>query len=89
MKSCHTNQWKKDTHIDNREMWRRIEITTKVENHFNQDSVVAIKVIKIMMKEVDLDMMLKTEQGCREIKTLKQNPRLMLIKIYVEEAKKY
>ena len=76
--------------MDNRDAWRRIESTTKVANDFNQDSAAETKAIKIMMKEVDLDMMMKKEQGCREvIKTLQQNPRLMLIKICVEEAKKY
>ena len=89
MKSCHINQWKIDTHIDNREMWRRIEITTKVENHFNQDSAVEIKVIKRMMKEVNLDMKLKRKPGHKEVwQTLYQNTGQMLIKICDEEGKK-
>ena len=37
MKQQNTNQGKIDVHMENKEIWRRIETTTKVANHFNQD----------------------------------------------------
>ena len=89
MKSHNTNQGKIDIHMDNRETWIRIESTTKVANHLNQDSAEEIKAKKRTTKEADLDMMLERELGNREARqNLQQNPDPMLIKICDEEVKK-
>ena len=37
LKSCDNNKGKIEIYMDNRKTWRRIEITTKMLNHFNQD----------------------------------------------------
>ena len=81
IKSHNTNKVKIDVHMYNKEIWRRKENTTKVENHFNQDSTAEIIAVKIMMKEVDLNIMLKIEQGHREVRqTFQQHPGPKLIK---------
>ena len=75
--------------MDNKEMWRRIESTKKVANHFNKDSVAEAKAIKRMMKEAALDMILKRELGHREVRQIfEKNSGLILIKICDEEEKK-
>ena len=89
MKSCNTNQGKIDIHMDNIEAWRRIESTTKVANHFHQDSSTEIKAIKRIMKEEDLNIMLKRKPGYREVRqTFQKNPVPILIEICDKEVKK-
>ena len=88
MKSLNTNKGKADGHVDNKEMWRRMNTTTSVENHFNQDSVAEIKSIKKLMKEVDLGIMLIREQGHRKVRQIfQQNPGPKLIKMHDRKAK--
>ena len=63
-----TNQGKVDVHMDNKEIWKRINTTTRVANHFNQDSAAEIIAIKKLMKEAHLDIMLTREKGHREVR---------------------
>ena len=68
MKKQNTNKGKIDVYIDNKKIWRRIETTVKVANHFNQDLAAEIKSIKRLMKEADLDIMLIGEKCYREVR---------------------
>ena len=70
-----TNQGKVDVHIDNKEIWKRINTSTRVANHFNQDYSTEIIAIKKLTKEANLDIMMIREQGHREVRqAFHQNP---------------
>ena len=62
-----TDERKVDVHIDNKGKRKIINTSTRVTNHFNQDSTAEIKAIKEWMIEVDLEIMLIVEQDHREL----------------------
>ena len=50
VKLRNTNQGKEEVHTDSKELWKRINIRTRISNHFNQDSSAEIIAIKKLMK---------------------------------------
>ena len=68
VKSMSTNQGKSEVPVDNTDVWKRLNIATKVAIHINQDHAAEIIAIKKMIKEVDLDVMLIREKGYREVR---------------------
>ena len=60
-KAKNTNQGKVKVHMDNKDIGKRINTTTRVANNFNQDSTSETIVIRKLMKEADLDIMLIRE----------------------------
>ena len=78
-KARNTNQGRVEVHIDNKDIWRRINTTTRFPIHFNQDSTVEIIEIKELIKEKDLDVMLIRDQGHGEVRKsfhLNSGPKL-------------
>ena len=74
--------------MDNKGTWRRVNSTTRVENHFNQDSAPEVKAIKRMMRKADLEITLIRQHGHRDvIQNVDQNPGPKLIKMCDEKAK--
>ena len=68
--------------MDIKDTWRRVNTTTRVANHFNQDSIAEIKAIQNMMRKSDLEMSLIREHGNREVtQNFDQNPEPKLIQI--------
>ena len=61
MRSRNTNKGKVNVHVDNKQIWRRVNTSRRFADHFNQDSVAEIKAIKKLMKEADLGIKLIRE----------------------------
>ena len=80
MRSWNKNQVKVDVHMENKEIWRRFNISTRFVNHFNQDSAAEIMYVNKLMKEVDLGITLIRDQGRMEVRqTFQQNSSPKLI----------
>ena len=45
------NNGKVEIHMDNKEIWRRVTTTTRVANHYNQDSAAEVKAIKTPLEK--------------------------------------
>ena len=74
--------------MDNKETWRRVNSTTRVANHSNQDSAAEVKAIKSMMRKVDLEITLISQHRHRDvIQNFDQNPGPKSIKMCDEKAK--
>ena len=82
-----TNNGKFEIHMDNKETWRRFNSTTRVANHFNQDSAAEATAIKILMRKADLEITLIRQHGHRDVIQNDQNPGPKLIKMCDEKAK--
>ena len=66
--------------MDDKEIWKGINIITSVANHFNQFSAAEIIAIKKLMKESDLDIILIREQDHVEVRQVfyqNHGPELM------------
>ena len=65
-----------------KETWRRVNTTTRVENHFNQDSAAEIKAIQNLMRKAYLEISLIREQSHKEVtQNFDQNPGPKLIQM--------
>ena len=82
-----TNNGRVDIHVDNKETWRRVTSTTRVANHFNQDSAAEVKAIKSSIRKADLEISLIRQHGHRDVIQNDQNPGPKLIKMCDEKAK--
>ena len=73
--------------MDNKDTWRRVKLTTRVANHFNQDSSAELKAFQSMMQKVDLEITLIRQCGHRDaIQNFDQKPGPRLIKTCDEKT---
>ena len=67
-KARNTNQGRVEVHINGKDIWRSINATTRVANHFNQDLAAEIIAINKLIKEAVLVVMVIRKKGHGEVR---------------------